>query len=203
MLASLDEPPIVQRGTVYEPKYDGIRALVDLSPPDGRGREPRVRIFSRNGNDKTAQFPAIARALGAIARQQDGPLLLDGEIVAIDASGRPLGFQHIQGRIHRTTPAEIERGEKDQAAVLVLFDLLRDGDEDVRPLPLAARRLRLQDRVRIPAAAKDLLRLSEVVVDDGRPLLDRASREGWEGLIAKDGQSVYQSGRRTPARPAV
>ena len=199
MLASLDEPPIVQRGTVYEPKYDGIRALVDLSPPDGRGREPRVRIFSRNGNDKTAQFPAIARALGAIARQQDGPLLLDGEIVAIDASGRPLGFQHIQGRIHRTTPAEIERGEKDQAAVLVLFDLLRDGDEDVRPLPLAARRLRLQDRVRIPAAAKDLLRLSEVVVDDGRPLLDRANREGWEGLIAKDGQSVYQSGRRTPA----
>jgi bifunctional non-homologous end joining protein LigD len=199
MLASLDEPPMVQRGTVYEPKYDGIRALVDLAPPAGRARDPHVRIFSRNGNDKTAQFPAIARALGAIARTADGPLLVDGEIVAIDAAGRPLGFQYIQGRIHRSTPAEIERGEKEQPAILVLFDLLRDGDEDIRPLPLAARRLRLQDRVRIKGAAKEVLRLSEVVVDDGRPLLQRAEDEGWEGLIAKDGQSVYQSGRRTPA----
>jgi bifunctional non-homologous end joining protein LigD len=199
MLASLDEPPIAQRGMVYEPKYDGIRALVDLAPPEGRSRDPRVTIYSRNGNDKTAQFPAIVTALKQIARKLDGAVLLDGEIVAIDAAGRPLGFQHIQGRIHRTTAAEIDRGEKDQPAVLVLFDILRDGDDDLRPLPLAARRLRLQERVRITPAIKDLIRLSELTVDDGRPLLERAKDEGWEGLIGKDGQSVYHSGRRTPA----
>jgi bifunctional non-homologous end joining protein LigD len=199
MLASLDEPPIAQRGMVYEPKYDGIRALVDLAPPEGRSRDPRVTIYSRNGNDKTAQFPAIVTALKQIARKLDGAVLLDGEIVAIDAAGRPLGFQHIQGRIHRTTAAEIDRGEKDQPAVLVLFDILRDGDDDLRLLPLAARRLRLQERVRITPAIKDLIRLSELTVDDGRPLLERAKDEGWEGLIGKDGQSVYHSGRRTPA----
>ena len=198
MLASLDEPPMVQRGFVYEPKYDGIRALVDLAPP-AKGGAPQVRIFSRNGNDKTAQFPAIANALGMIARTLEGPVLLDGEIVAVDGNGRPLGFQHIQGRIHRTTAAEIERGEREQPAILVLFDQLRDSDEDLRSLPLAARRLRLQDRVRLNASTKPLLRLSEMVVDDGRPLLERANKEGWEGLIVKDGQSVYQSGRRTPA----
>ena len=198
MLASLDEPPMVQRGFVYEPKYDGIRALVDLAPP-AKGGAPHVHIYSRNGNEKTAQFPAIATALGKIARTLDGPVLLDGEIVAIDERGRPLGFQFIQGRIHRTTPGEIERGEREQAAVLVLFDQLRDGDEDLRSLPLAARRLRLQDRVRLNAQTRPVLRLSEMVVDDGRPLLERAEKEGWEGLIVKDGQSVYQSGRRTPA----
>jgi len=198
MLASLDEPPMVQHGMVYEPKYDGIRALVDLAPPATKG-PAHVRVFSRNGNEKTAQFPAIVNALDKIARTLEGPVLLDGEIVAVDVAGRPLGFQHIQGRIHRTTASEIERGERDQPAILVLFDLLRDGDEDVRSLPLAARRLRLQERVRITAATKPLLRLSEMAVDDGRPLLERATTEGWEGLIAKDGQSVYQSGRRTPA----
>jgi bifunctional non-homologous end joining protein LigD len=199
MLASLDEPPITLRGMVYEPKYDGIRALVDLTPPQGRGRAPHVTVYSRNGNDKTAQFPAIVSALAQIARRLDGAVLLDGEIVAVDPGGRPLGFQHIQGRIHRTTAGEIERGEKEQPAVLVLFDILRDGDEDLRALPLAARRLRLQERVRITAAIKDVLRLSEMTVDDGRPLLERAQSEGWEGLIGKDGQSVYQSGRRSPA----
>jgi bifunctional non-homologous end joining protein LigD len=199
MLASLDEPPITLRGLVYEPKYDGIRALVDLAPPQGRARPPHVTIYSRNGNDKTAQFPAIVSALAQIARRLDGPALLDGEIVAVDPEGRPLGFQHIQGRIHRTTAGEIERGEKDQPAVLVLFDILRDGDEDLRPLPLAARRLRLQERVRITAPIRTVIRLSEMTVDDGRPLLERAKSEGWEGLIGKDGQSVYQSGRRSPA----
>ena len=198
MLASLDEPPMVQRGMVYEPKYDGIRALVDLAPPATKG-PAHVRVFSRNGNEKTAQFPAIVNALDKIARTLEGPVLLDGEIVAVDEAGRPLGFQHIQGRIHRTTASEIERGERDQPAILVLFDLLRDGDEDIRSLPLAARRLRLQERVRITAPTKSVLRLSEMTVDDGRPLLERATTEGWEGLIAKDGQSVYQSGRRTPA----
>jgi bifunctional non-homologous end joining protein LigD len=198
MLASLDEPPMVQRGFVYEPKYDGIRALVDLAPPP-KGGSPRVRLFSRNGNEKTAQFPAIVSALGTIARTLEAPVLLDGEIVAVDDAGRPLGFQFIQGRIHRTTAGEIERGEREQPAILVLFDQLRDGDEDLRSLPLAARRLRLQDRVRLNARTSPLLRLSEMAVDDGRPLLDRARQEGWEGLIVKDGQSAYQSGRRTPA----
>jgi bifunctional non-homologous end joining protein LigD len=199
MLASLDEPPIVARGLIYEPKYDGIRALVDLQPAGGRGREPAVAIYSRNGREKHAQFPAIAAALGRIAAKISGPLLLDGEIVAVTPDGQPLGFQQIQGRIHLTGTREIEQAERAQPAAIVLFDLLRDGDEDLRDQPLAARRLRLQKAVPLTPALRRHVRLSEVVTDDGRAMLARARREGWEGLIAKNGQSIYQSGRRTPA----
>ena len=77
--------------------------------------------------------------------------------------------------------------------------MLRDGDEDLRGVPLAARRLRLQERVKPTARERAVARLSEIATDDGRPMLQRAREEGWEGLIAKDGQSLYHSGRRTPA----
>jgi bifunctional non-homologous end joining protein LigD len=199
MLASLDEPPVVQRGLLYEPKYDGIRALVDLAPPPKRGAPAHVVLYSRNGNDKTKQFPEIASVLDGVARALDAPVLADGEIVATDRAGRPLGFQQIQGRIHLSGTSEIERAAGDQPAALILFDLLRDGDEDLRGQPLAARRLRLQERVRPAKTAARVVRLSELTADDGREMLSRARREGWEGLIVKDGRSVYHSGRRTPA----
>ena len=134
MLASLQEPPVTQPGLVYEPKYDGIRAIVEIQAGS-------ISIYSRNGNDKTRQFPAIARALKALAARLKGPVVLDGEIVAVDRDNRPLGFQHIQGRIHRMSDGDIANAEREQPAVLVLFDILRDGDEDLRGLPLAARTL--------------------------------------------------------------
>ena len=81
----------------------------------------------------------------------------------------------------------------------MVFDLLRDGGEDLRGQPLAARRLRLQQRLHLTPALRRVIRLSEVATDDGHAMLARAKHEGWEGLIVKDGQSVYQSGRRTPA----
>jgi bifunctional non-homologous end joining protein LigD len=199
MLASLDDPPIVARGLFYEPKYDGIRALVAIEPPARRGASPAVALYSRNGRDKRAQFPEVVAALETMARALDAPVLFDGELVAVDRAGRPLGFQHIQGRIHLTAAADIARAAHDQPVALVLFDLLRDGADDLRGEPLAARRLRLQRRVRPRGAIRRTIRLSEMAADDGRALLARARREGWEGLIAKDGRSVYQSGRRTPA----
>jgi bifunctional non-homologous end joining protein LigD len=199
MLASLDSPPTIAKGSLFEPKYDGIRAIVDLRPPTGRAGVPTVAIYSRNGREKHAQFPEIVAGLAKIATKLDAPIVLDGEIVAVDAQGKPLGFQQIQGRIHLTGAGEIARAAVEHPSAIVLFDLLRDGAEDLRGLPLAARRVRLQQRVKTPAAIARVVRLSDVVLDDGREMLDRAHREGWEGLIVKDGQSVYQSGRRTPA----
>jgi len=199
MLASLDDPPVVRRGMVYEPKYDGVRALADLRPPARRGAPPHVALYSRNGHDKRSQFPAITEALGALVTKLGRPLLVDGEIVAVDDAGHPLGFGSLQGRIHLTAAADIARAARDQPAAIVIFDLLRDGDEDLRGQPLASRRLRLQKAVRPTGRLARLIRLSEIAADDGRPMLERAEREGWEGLIAKDGHSVYQSGRRTPA----
>lgn len=197
MLATLAEPPLAQRGLVYEPKYDGIRAIVDLQPGQ-RTRSPAVTIYSRNGNDKTAQFPEVVEALSRIAKTLRQPVILDSEIVATDDQGRPLGFQHIQSRIHLTGASNIARAAQATPAAIVVFDMLRDGAEDLRRRPMAERRVRLQERIR-PASANATVRLSEIALDDGRRLLARARREGWEGLIVKDAQSVYHSGRRTPA----
>lgn len=198
MLASTEEPPRVQPGLLYEPKYDGIRAIVWF---DGPGKD--VRLFSRNGIDKTGQFPAIATALRALAAKVKAPLVLDGEIVAIDRKGVPLGFQQIQHRIGLSGETEIARAERDHPTALILFDLLREGDEDLRGKPLALRRMRLHERlgkrVTTKAAPANLVRLSEMAADDGRKMLARAEKEGWEGLIVKDAQSLYHSGRRSPA----
>src|SRR4051812_49118274 len=180
MLATLAEPPLVSAGLVYEPKYDGIRALVHVQP--GTGRDG-VRIWSRLGNEKTSQFPSLVRALGGLRAELGGPVLLDGEIVALDAQGRPAGFQRLQGRIHLADARDVEKIDKAQPVALIVFDLLRDGDEDVRGLPLTERRGRLEQV--LGSALSATLRISEQVAGNGRPLDARARAEGWEGLIVK------------------
>ena len=194
MLATLADPPLTGAGLLYEPKYDGIRALVHL-PPAGTG--DAVRIWSRLGNEKTAQFPSIVQALERLRKTLRGPLLIDAEIVALDEKGRPAGFQRLQGRIHLKESRDVEQVDKAQPVALMAFDLLRDNDEDVRGLPLTERRARLVER--IGRHSSDEVRISEQAAADGRALHERAQREGWEGLIVKEARSPYQSGRRSPA----
>jgi bifunctional non-homologous end joining protein LigD len=191
MLATLGDPPLKQPGLVYEPKYDGIRALIHLAPPG------EVRIWSRLGNDKTSQFPAIVADLMRVARGAGRPLLVDGEIVALDAQGRPGRFQQLQGRIHLTAARDVEFLDRAHSTAVIAFDLLRDGDEDVRGRPLHERRARLESI--LSPFGSDTLRLSEQVRGDGRALYARATTDKAEGIIAKDVNSVYESGRRTPA----
>src|SRR6186997_154621 len=93
MLASLADAPLDDPSLVYEPKYDGIRAIAEVSADS-------VRLWSRLGNEKTRQFPEIANALQSWARTLKEPVVLDGEIVALDGKGEPTGFQNLQGRIH-------------------------------------------------------------------------------------------------------
>ncbi|MGH9408085.1 MAG: hypothetical protein ACRD1V_01370, partial [Vicinamibacterales bacterium] len=218
MLATLADAPMRQKGLLYEPKYDGIRALVELTP---HAHGAAARLWSRNGNEKTAQFPSIVAAL-EVARVKT-PLVLDGEIVALDEHGRPAGFQRLQGRIHVIGPRDVERLERAQPTALILFDFLRDGSEDLCRLPLSERRARLEHvfeavfRIK-PATAntarprrsvrasrsagrqrQDAIRLSDQVTDDGRAMYARAVKEHWEGLIVKDARSTYQPGRRSPA----
>ena len=193
MLATLAEPPLTGAGLLYEPKYDGIRALVHVAPQRG-GAE--VRLWSRLGNEKTSQFPSIVAALAAWGAKLEGPALLDGEIVALDDEGRPAGFQKLQGRIHLSDAKDVERIEKQQPVAIIFFDILRDGADDVRGLPLTERRARLERR--LGRATRKTVRISEQVAADGRALHARALREGWEGLIVKDARSPYQSGRRSP-----
>jgi bifunctional non-homologous end joining protein LigD len=194
MLATTAEAPLHATGFAYEPKYDGIRALASVDPRES------VRLWSRLGNEKTRQFPEVVAALQAWGATLDRPVLLDGEIVALDEHGEPAGFQNLQGRIHlRQLPSSLPAQAASAAHVgtaFIAFDLLRDGDEDVRPLPLRERRARLEPL--LTGARDPKLRLSELAVGDGRAMFELAQQQGWEGLVAKRLDGPYRSGRRSP-----
>ena len=184
MLASTADAPLDSPELAYEPKYDGIRAIASLNSD--------VRFWSRLGNDKTKQFPEIAAALREWARRFGRPLVVDGEIVAWNRDGEPIGFQNLQGRIHLKAPS----GPAGFNAAFIAFDLLRDGDEDLRGLPLRDRRARLE---RLFAESRvEGVRISEQVIGDARALQARAAAGGWEGIVAKRTAAPYHSGRRTP-----
>jgi bifunctional non-homologous end joining protein LigD len=188
MLASLADAPLRDPGFAYEPKYDGIRAIAEIAPR-GRG----VRLWSRLGNEKTSQFPEIAGALRVWAKRLKEPLVLDGEIVALDARGQPAGFQHLQGRIHRKAgPGDTGGGP----TAFIAFDVLRAGATDFRGQPLTERRKGLESI--FSDTGSPALRLSEIAYGDGRALQQRALAHGWEGLIAKLASSRYVSGKRSP-----
>ena len=87
-------------------------------------------------------------------------------------------------------------GSGDAPVAFILFDLLRDGDEDLRDLPLSERRERLVKLVGRSTASR--LRLSEQAHGDGRALWQQAMSQGWEGLIAKRSSSPYRTGKRSP-----
>src|SRR5687767_7931540 len=188
MLATLEDAPLESAGLVYEPKYDGIRALVEIDP----ARSAPIRMWSRLGNEKTAQFPDLVAALTRFAKKLKGPIVLDGEIVALDEKGEPAGFQRLQNRIHLT---ESNSHSAAGRVAFIAFDILREADEDLRPLRFTERRMRLDRVFRNPGSA--ILRTSDIVVGDARELFQHALDHGWEGLIAKDANSVYHTGKRT------
>ena len=138
-------------------------------------------------------------ALAAFAAKLKQPLVIDGEVTALDRHGRALGFQHLQGRLHLKGEHSLGTIDAESPAALFVFDILRDGDEDLRGLPAIARRLRLQRAFRPSPSLARLLRITEIAIDDGRPMYERALKDGWEGLIVKDGMGVYESGRRSPS----
>ena len=84
MLATLAEAPLVDPELVYEPKYDGIRAVADV---DAGGAS--VRLWSRLGNDKTAQFPEVADALRQWGQEADGGNKFKGAVAPATKTGAP------------------------------------------------------------------------------------------------------------------
>jgi bifunctional non-homologous end joining protein LigD len=185
MLASLIDAPLEHPKLVYEPKYDGIRVIAEVDPAGA------VRLWSRLGNEKSGQFPEIVTALQKWARRLKVRVVLDGEVVALDDKGEPAGFQQLQGRIH------LSRGRGSRLPVaFIAFDVLREGRTDFRERPLLERREALE-RI-FGRASSPMLRVSQMVRADGRALYRRALEQGWEGLIAKDADSPYKSGKRMP-----
>ena len=188
----LDALNLDNSSLLYEQKFDGIRAIAIVEPAHPSAR---VRLLSRNGNDKAAQFPEIVRALRELAAQLSGTVVLDGEVVALDARGRPASFTALQSRMHLKGTLDIDARTATVPTALVVFDLLREGQEDLRPLPLASRRARLEHLLHVRTSER--LREGLYIAGDGRGVLAQAQREGWEGLIAKDADAPYLSGVRS------
>jgi bifunctional non-homologous end joining protein LigD len=173
MLATLSPDIVVGPEWVFEEKYDGIRAL------SGRERG-RVRIWSRTLQDLTAGFPHVAAAVAALP---GGDLLVDGELVSLDAKGVSR-FQLLQRRgLSGASPTRY-----------AVFDLLERDGRSLMRRPLADRRDGLESLV--PRDAGPLF-VSRRMVRDGRVAYREAKKAGWEGIIAKDERSIYEPGMRS------
>jgi bifunctional non-homologous end joining protein LigD len=171
MLATLTEEVPKGSGWIFEIKWDGYRAIVRVSGGD-------VKLTSRNGNDLTARFPTVARAVVQAVKTPD--CVLDGEVCALDEQGRP-SFSAMQ------------QGKPGTPIVLYVFDLLELEGEPLIDLPLVERRARLEQ---ILDRNNPTVRLSEAF-DDGEALLAAAREQGLEGVIAKRADSRYHAGKRT------
>jgi bifunctional non-homologous end joining protein LigD len=156
----------------YEVKWDGYRAQ---AVKDGRA----VSLASRNLKNITRQFPGIADAAARIEAQS---ALLDGEIVALDADGRP-SFQ----ALHHSTLAGL-------SIVYYAFDVLHLNGRDLVRAPLDERR----------AALRKIVRPSGVLLSDPLPgmpdqIASAVRALGLEGVVAKRRSSAYVAGRRSDA----
>jgi bifunctional non-homologous end joining protein LigD len=176
-------------GWTFEPKYDGVRVLAFATSSE-------VKLMTRNGKDKAEQFPEIVASLKKLAAQTRHSLVLDGEIVALH-DGEPARFQELQGRMHVKESLLIASRSSASPAALILFDILVDGDEVLIREPWSERRTRLLKRV--SKRVDTQLRLTESVEGDGKKMLEKARREGWEGIIAKRVDSRYEPGNRSRA----
>lgn len=181
MLASLAPKPFSQKGWIYEPKLDGIRAVSYIHGGD-------ATLHSRRGLDLTGQYPTLAKAL----RAYKDDLVLDGEIVALDETGKP-SFQHLQQRLGLTRSADISKAEKNRPIIYYVFDILHANGKDLRPLTLAERKEILRHFL-IPS---EQVRLVEAFEDDGETAYQACAENGLEGIVGKRIDSVYESGKRS------
>jgi bifunctional non-homologous end joining protein LigD len=168
----------------FEMKWDGIRAIATVD-------QGGLRLTSRNGNDLTVGYPDLEELIDLVGAHS---AVLDGEIVALDGKGRP-DFGRLQGRMHLTKPADVERAVRSIPVHYMLFDLLElDGrslvkDEyDERHAALEALISPSRtSRVQVPPA----------FAGDFTGAMESSLALGLEGVVAKLRDSRYVAGRRT------
>ena len=187
MYASVGSDIPDEEGWTFEPKYDGIRVLAFVTPD-------ATSLITRNGNDKSSQFPEIVGALEKLAKQAKRPFVIDGEIVAMTGDS-PLRFQDLQSRVHSKNTSHIAGSAKSSPVALFAFDLLMDGDDVLVNEEWHERRTRLEKLLRRRATAA--LRVADSIPDDGAAMLAKAHADGWEGIMAKRIDSRYQPGVRS------
>jgi bifunctional non-homologous end joining protein LigD len=176
MLATIVEKPFDDDDWLFEIKWDGVRAIATIAS------RADVQLRSRTGNDLLVQFPEM-RDLSRAATSL--PVILDGELVALDRYGRS-SFQRLQPRLNRrSSDPELQRAIP---VTYCIFDLLFAGKRDLRHLPLDERKTLLERLLR--KNAPNVMR-SLHVVGRGKHLFAFARRHGLEGIMAKRRDSSY------------
>jgi bifunctional non-homologous end joining protein LigD len=182
MFAESADDPRTDPQWLYEPKLDGYRAVALI----GAGK---ARLISRRGLDYSAFFPEILTELAA----QGVSMILDGEIIALNAAGKPT-FDAVQNRAQTKTAKELAQAQRDHPATFVCFDLLHFAGLDVCQGTYVERR-RWLTQCLLPSNHVHLIHVSERAEE-----LYAASLElGFEGILAKRKDSIYQPGRRSPS----
>ena len=178
MLATLTDEVFSRKGWLFEPKWDGERCLAFR-----HGRE--LSLFSRNRTRLNARYPEV---IEAIHRQQTTSFIADGEIVTFEDGIS--SFAKLQPRMQVQHPsADLIRKVP---VWFYLFDLLYLDRYDIRQVPLLYRKQVLRNVFNFQGC----LRFTEHRETEGEDLYRRACEKGWEGIIAKNADSVYVS-RRT------
>ncbi len=194
-----DAPPPLGR------RAPGLRAEVRRHPRHRPGRARHRRrtcgMWSRNGNEKSRQFPELVAALSAWAGTLAAPVVLDGEIVALDGRGRPGRLPAPAGPHQRVGPGLSLVGAGTDAGRAA------DGARRLRPAArrrrgLAAQAAARARRAALEARVRDMgsprCASAEQVAADGHALCTPArSDEGWEGLLVKVADSPYRAGKRS------
>jgi bifunctional non-homologous end joining protein LigD len=171
MHSTLLPRPFHHAGWVYEEKVDGYRIVV-YKEEDG------VRLVSRNGRDHTRRFPELVKALGGLKPKT---FTLDGEVAIFD-KGLISRFEWLRGK-----PGD----EPATLPVYIAFGVLEVNGRDLRPKTLRERRRVLERLSNHHSMIFPARRLST----DGFKAWEEAVSRGYEGIVAKDPESAYVSGR--------
>jgi len=184
MLATTGELPPSEEDArwAYEFKWDGVRAVAAV-------RGGVLGLTSRKGTDITVRYPEVSRLPAALAGHD---AVVDGEIVAMDAAGRP-DFGALQNRMHRTGP-EVPRMAAANPVTYLVFDLLSLDGEDLLDVPYAERRARLDALA--PAGHRWVM--TPWFAGGGPGVLAASEENGLEGVVAKRLDSAYRPGLRGP-----
>ncbi|MDO8434758.1 MAG: DNA ligase D [Candidatus Binatus sp.] len=180
MLARTADNPFDGDSWLFELKYDGVRVVAIR---DGSA----VQLYARSGAEVTARYPEVALAFNALPYDR---FVMDGEIVALDESGRP-SFQLLQRRMHVQDTRQIARLSFALPACDFVFDLLAFDRFDLRPLPLEDRKKLLRELVR----GEGPVRFCDYVLTRGVDFYQAVAEQSLEGIIAKRRDSPYRATR--------
>ena len=182
MLAEPRDDAFTEEGWIFELKMDGYRLLA--SKLNGE-----ALLMTRKGNDYTAVFPEIARAIRALPFDR---FVIDGEVVVLDSEGIPR-FSLLQKRGMLSNEHDIRRGAVELPTTFYAFDLLGLEQYDLRDLPLVRRKEILKEVVPEVGAVKYL----DHIETEGEAMLEHVTKMGLEGIVAKKADTPYKA-TRTP-----